>query len=44
MVEKPVEERADAGGVREDGVPVLEGEIGRQQDGAFLVAARDDLE
>src|ERR1019366_2874202 len=43
MVGQAVEERGDAGGVGEDGVPILEGFIGRQEDGITLVTVVDDF-
>lgn len=39
-----VEERRDAGGVGEDGIPFLEGLMGGQDDGVAFIAVVDDLE
>jgi len=39
-----IEQGGDGGGVREDGVPVLEALIGGQQDGIAFVTVVDDLE
>src|SRR2546428_8139918 len=39
-----VEEGGDAGGIGEDGVPLFEGFIGRQQDGLALVTVVNDFE
>lgn len=39
-----VDERAEAGGVVEDGPPLLVSEVGRDHDGALLVSAADDVE
>ncbi len=44
MVGEAVDQCRDAAGVGEDGGPVLEGEVGRDDDGFLLVATRDDLE
>ena len=38
-----VKQGGDGGGVGEDGVPVFEGAVGGQQQGAALVAAVDDF-
>jgi len=44
VVDDAVDERGGTGGVREDGRPVLEGEIGREDEALPFVAAADDLE
>ena len=44
VVGQAVDERHRAGGVGEDGVPVLEGQVGGDEQGAVLVAAADELE
>lgn len=44
MVSEPVDEGDDAGGVGKDGVPILEGEVGGDDQGpSFLVSGVDDL-
>src|SRR5206468_6568415 len=42
MVSKPIDERDDAGGVGKDAVPVLEGEVGGDEQRAPLFIARVD--
>jgi hypothetical protein len=44
MVEQPIEQRRDGGGVAEEFAPVLDGAVGGDQRGRFFVAAHDDLE
>ena len=44
MVEEPVEERGGDHGVAEDVAPRAEALVAREDDGAPLVAARDQLE
>ena len=45
MVGEPVQQGCDASGIRKNSVPVLEGEIGSQDDGTSRVVARiDDVE
>ena len=45
MVGEPVQQSCDASGIRKNSVPVLEGEIGSQDDGTSRVVARiDDVE
>ena len=44
MVGQPVDQGDGARGVGKDGVPVLEGQVGGDQQGAVLVASADDLE
>ena len=44
MVGEAVDEGDGAGGVGEDGVPLLEGQVGGEEQGAVLVAAADELE
>src|SRR5271170_5493269 len=42
VLREAVDESDDAGGAREDGAPVLEGEVGRDDSARALVAATDD--
>ena len=44
VVGEAVDERDGAGGVGEDGVPLLEGQVGGEEQGAVLVTAADELE
>ena len=44
VVGEAVDECDGTGGIGKDGVPVLEGEVGGDQQGAVLVAAADELE
>ena len=44
VVGQAVDEGDGAGGVGEDGVPVLEGQVGGDEQGAVLVTAADELE
>ena len=44
MVGQPVDQGDGARGVGKDGVPVLEGQVGGDQQGAVFVAAADELE
>ena len=44
VVGESVDEGDGAGGIGEDGVPVLEGQVGGDEQGAVLVAAADELE
>jgi hypothetical protein len=44
VVDEAVDERDRTAGVREDGRPVTEGQVGGEHETAFFVAARDDLE
>ena len=43
MVNDAVDQRGSASGVREDGGPLAEGEVGREHEAAAFVAAADDL-
>ncbi len=43
MVSEPIEQCRNAGGVGKDGIPVLEGTIGGDQNRAAFIAAIDDL-
>ena len=44
MVDEPVDEGDDAGGVGEDLIPLGEGSVGGDERGFFLVATANDLE
>ena len=44
VVGESVDEGDGARGIGEDGVPVLEGQVGSDEQGAVLVAAADELE
>jgi hypothetical protein len=44
VVEEPIEQRGDGGGVAEELPPVLDWAIGSNQRGRSFVAAHDDLE
>ena len=44
VVGQAVDEGDGAGGVGEDGVPVFEGQVGGDEQGAVLVTAADELE
>ena len=44
VVSEAINEGGDTGGVREDGIPVFEGTISSDDEGAALVTAIDDLE
>ena len=44
VVGQTVDEGDGAGGVGEDGVPVLEGQVGGDEQGPVLVTAADELE
>ena len=44
VVGEAVDEGSDTGGVGEDGIPVFEGAIGGDQNGAAFVTAIDDFE
>ena len=44
VVGQAIDQSYGARGVGEDGVPVLEGQIGGDEQGAVLVAAADELE
>jgi len=44
MVEEPIEERGDGGGIAQELAPVFHRAVGRDERGGALVAAHDDLE
>src|SRR6266542_2105362 len=44
MMEQPIEQRGDGGGVAEELAPVFHGTIRRDERGRFFVATHDDLE
>ena len=44
VVDQPIDQGDDTGGVGEDLVPLAERSVGGDEDGFFLVAAADDLE
>jgi hypothetical protein len=43
LVAETIDESADAGGTGEDGAPLLEGEVGRDDGGAARMAPADDV-
>jgi hypothetical protein len=43
VVDEPVDEGDDAGGAREDGVPVVDASVGGDDDGFLFVSSGDDL-
>jgi hypothetical protein len=44
MLGEAIDEGAETGGVVEDGAPLLEGEVGREDDRLGLMAPADDVE